>query len=90
MILHERGLYFKAGGITFKQLFEHVMCNYKFFNGTTALSRPKLTFYFLAFLHQILNHSADVYLRAILANFSDLGQMKTVCTYLYLLAGITL
>ena len=42
---------------------------------TMPQSRPKLTFYPLAILYQILNHSADVYQRAILANFSDLGNV---------------
>ena len=44
------------------------------FCDTTVLSRPKLTFCPLAFLHQILNHSADIY-AAILANVSDLSNV---------------
>ena len=67
MISTERGLYFIAGGITFKRLFENVVYRPKsiFFYDTTVLSKPKFTFYPLAILHQILNHSADVYHRAI-------------------------
>ena len=67
MISHERDLYFIAGGITFKRLFENVIYHLKsvFFYDTTVLSRPELTFCCLAFLHQILNCSADVYHRAI-------------------------
>ena len=61
------GLYFIAGGITFQWLFENVIYCIKsvLFYDTTVLSRPKLTFCPLAFLHQILNHSADVYDRDI-------------------------
>ena len=36
---------------------------------------PKLTFDPLAILHQILNHTADVYNISIFANFSDLGNV---------------
>ena len=67
MISHERGLYFIVVGKTFKRLFENVIYRIKsvFFYDTTVLSKPKPTFCPLAFLHQILNHSADVYHRAI-------------------------
>ena len=46
-----------------------------YFYNTTVLSTPNFTFYPLAFLHQILNHGADEYHSAILANFSDLSNV---------------
>ena len=42
---------------------------------TIPQSRPKLTFYPLAILHQILNNSVNEYQRAILTKFSDLGNV---------------
>ena len=51
IISHERGLYFIAGGITLKRLFENGIYRPKtvFLYDTTVLSRPKITFYPLAF-----------------------------------------
>ena len=51
MISHERGLYFIAGGILFKRLFENVTYHPQsvFFYDATVLSRPKLTHILLQF-----------------------------------------
>ena len=59
MISHERGLYVIAGGITFTRLFENVIYRPKSIFSTIPQSRPKLTFYLFAILHQILNNSVD-------------------------------
>ena len=65
MISQERGLYFIAGGITFKGCLKMLSVALSLYFSTIL----KLTYYPIAILHQILNHSADVYHRAIFCQF---------------------
>ena len=75
MISHERGLYVIAGGIHLHGYLKMLSIALSLYFSTIPQSRPKFTLYPLAILHQILNNSVDVYQRAILAKFSDLGNV---------------
>ena len=67
MILHGKRFVFYSWCITLTRLFENVIYRPKsiFLYDITVLSRPNITFYPLAFLHQTLNDSADEYHKAI-------------------------